>query len=382
MELNKMVVVHINETFVARPETFIYHYVSNLKSFHPIFLAKKFENLEQFPLPRRDIYQVPLKRYTPKWLYYGSLRRFLGIHISPEEQILRKRKVKLIHAHFGPHGCAALKLRRKLKIPLVTNFYGYDVSKLARDAEWVKRYQVLFREGDLFLAEGEFLKSKLIELGCPEHKIQIQRIAIPIDRITFVPRQHKKKGEKVILLFSGRFVEKKGLIHALSAIKNVHNENKDFEFRIIGDGALKPAIETFIQEHQMSDYVKLLGFLSYSDYLRELQRSDIFIHPSVIAEDGDSEGGAPTSILEAQAAGLPVLATYHADIPNIVVPGKSALLSKERDVRGLADNIRYLLENQDSWAEMGQAGRQLVEQYHDIRKELGSLEQKYRAVIE
>ena len=112
-----------------------------------------------------------------------------------------------------------------------------------------------------------------------------------------------------------------------------------------------------------------------------MEKADLFLHPSVTADNGDSEGGAPTVILESQAHGMPVISTYHADIPNIVRPNKSALLSNERDVVSLADNILYLLENQDVWANMGLEGRHFVEQYHDIEKEVILLEEKYERLL-
>jgi colanic acid/amylovoran biosynthesis glycosyltransferase len=101
----------------------------------------------------------------------------------------------------------------------------------------------------------------------------------------------------------------------------------------------------------------------------------------VTAQDGDSEGGAPTVILEAQAAGMPVIATNHADIPNIVVPGQSALLSNERDVEGLVKNIAHLLDHPEQWEIMGKEGRAFVEKFHDIKKEAEALEQKYRSLL-
>jgi colanic acid/amylovoran biosynthesis glycosyltransferase len=274
-----------------------------------------------------------------------------------------------------------LKFRGELKIPVITSFYGYDVSQLARQSDWLKRYQTLFLEGDLFLVEGEFMKSRLIELGAPSDKVRIQRIAMPLDKLSYSVRRPIKNGGKVVFLFCGRFIEKKGLVFALRAMQKVHSSGKDFEFRIIGDGYLRPKIETFIQDNQMSKYVKLLGSMNYQNYLNEMCKANIYIHPSVTAEDGDTEGGAPTAILEAQAMGMPVLTTFHADIPNIVLPGESALLSNERDWQGLAYNISYLLENQDCWAKMGQSGRAFVEQYHDIKNELDNLETNYMSVI-
>lgn len=385
MVKDKHVVAQYNETFYLKIQPFIYYYISNLKNFYPIYFARNFLNLDLFPLPKNDLYLVPVhlpKRYTYQWLYYGMLRKFSGINICAEEIVLRKRKVRLIHAHFGPEGFNALKLRGKLNIPLVTSFYGYDVSRLAQQADWRERYQTLFREGNLFLVEGEFMKSRIIELGAPSNKVRIQRIAIPLTEFPYSARKPRKAGDRVIFFFCGRFTEKKGLIFSLRALEKIRGLGKDFEFRIVGDGKLRPEIEIFIKEHGMSECVKLLGSLDHQDYLKEMRKADIYIHPSVTAEDGNTEGGAPTTILEAQGMGIPVLTTYHADIPNIVVPGESALLCNERDWQGLADNINYLMENQDCWEKMGRRGREFVAKYHDIRNELSNLEEKYRSIIE
>lgn len=374
------IVAHIHNLFFAKSETFIYNYISNLKRVHPICLAGEFVNLDQFPFPKEDIYyiNINIKKYTIRWF----LNKRLGFGRDLKaEKIIKKRKVQLIHAHFGSNGVYSLKLKKRFRIPLVTTFYGYDISKLAKTKEWITRYKDLFQKGDLFLVEGEYMKAKLIELGCPKEKIQVQRIAIPVNKIPFLVKNPKKSNERVILIFSGRFVEKKGLIYALQAIEKVREKFKNFEFRIIGDGPLKREIEEFIKDHSMENYVKLLGFLTYEDYLKEMEKADIFVHPSVTASDGDSEGGAPTTILEAQAMGMPVVSTNHADIPNVTLPGTSALLSDERDCEMLIQNISFLLQNQDIWEKMGRAGRNFVEAHHDIKKEIVALEDKYDFIL-
>ena len=78
----------------------------------------------------------------------------------------------------------------------------------------------------------------------------------------------------------------------------------------------------------------------------------MFLSPSVTAQDGDSEGGAPVSIIEAQATGMPIVSTVHADIPEAVVPGESALLSAERDVDGLAENLAQVVAEPGKWEAM------------------------------
>jgi len=379
MSTNKPIVAHIRDAFFNKSETFIYNLAVNLKNFHSIYLANSFINLDQFPISSSEQYYIQGKKYSWEWLYGKVLRKWFGIDRVLED-ILRKTEAKVIHAHFGDTGTWVLKEKRRLKIPLITSFYGFDVSKKDQIQERQNPYKMLFQEGDLFLAEGPFLKSKLMELGCPEEKIKIQRIGIPVEKIMFRPRMAKGPGEKVILIFTGRFMEKKGLIYALMAMKEVWKRSDNFEFRIIGDGPLKSEIVRYIEENQMGHYVKMLGFLSYDEYIKESQRADIFVHPSVTAQDGDSEGGAPTTILEAQAAGMPIVSTHHADIPNIVIPDESALLSDERDCEMLTRNIICLLDNQDRWEKMGRVGRAFVEKYHDIHKTVNSLEELYGSI--
>ena len=377
--------------FLPKSETFIYQYISRLTRFHPVCLSWKFENLDQFPVPDNDLCLLSLKKYTLKWLYNGVERRvfyqiqkgFFRRDRAAERiatDFLRSRNAKLIHAHFGTTGILTYRLKKRLCIPHITTFYGFDVSQLATHKKWKEQYIKLFQEGDMFLVEGKHMKSKLITLGCPEEKIQIQRIAIAVGQILFRPRKPKRKG-KTVFIFGGRFIEKKGLIYALKAFKKVRETNSNFEFRIIGDGPLKSEINAFIRENNMERYTLLLGFLNYKDYMKQMQEADIFIHPSITATDGDSEGGAPTTILEAQAMGMPVISSYHADIPNIVIPGESALLSEERDWKRLAENIRYLLENQSEWEAMGKTGRNLMENRHNITVEVHSLEDKYSKLI-
>ena len=337
--------------------------------------------MDQFPLPLSDCCSLNAKRGTWKWFVQGIGRRYLHRELIAE-RFIKRRKARLLHAHFGPSGVWALRIKHALRLPLITTFYGYDMSHVDFLASYEQRYLNLFQEGDLFLVEGPYMKTRLMEMGCPAEKIAIQRIAIPLANLPFRSRLPKRHGENIVIVFSGRFVEKKGLLNALQALVQVRSTHPDFEFRIIGDGPLKPAIVQFIQDHDMNNHVHLLGFLPYHDYLEQMKAADLFLHPSVTASDGDSEGGAPTTILEAQALGLPVISTFHADIPYVVVPDQSALLSNEGDIDGLAKNIARLMVDQECWRRMGMAGHRHVEEFHDIEKEIQRLESIYSGLIE
>jgi colanic acid/amylovoran biosynthesis glycosyltransferase len=378
----KRVVAHFSDAFFEASETFIYQYVSRHVRFKPVCIAKRFVNLDQFPFADSDIYVVGKEPGNRAGSYYEWFNR-KWLHREPQlARRVRKVEFDIMHAHKGVNGCVVASLKRRRGFPLVTTFYGFDLSKKDVLENNKRGYRYLFREGDLFLVEGPHMRDRLAALGCPPQRTEIQRIAIPVRDIPFRPRQPKRAGEKAVLLFAGRFVEKKGLKYLLAALREVGRERSDFELRIIGDGPLRPDIESAVRTGGLENQVALLGFLPYRDYLEEMASADLFVQPSVTASDGDSEGGAPTVILEAQAHGMPVIATTHADIPNVVVPGGSALLCPERDAGSLAQNILSALNAQEEWAEMGSEGRRFVESYHDIELEVVALEKKYARLLD
>ena len=208
----------------------------------------------------------------------------------------------------------------------------------------------------------------------------IQHIGVDTEKINFKERTFPSDG-KIVILSCGRFVEKKGLIYALQALKLLISKNPQVEFRIIGDGILRNSIGSFIKENNLSPYVYLLGYQSHYVFVEELGKAHIYIQPSVTAQNGDSEGGAPTTLLEAQAAGVPVLSTYHADIPEVVVDGKSGFLVPERDSNALAERLEYLIAHPEEWSTMGREGRRHVEMNYTIYKETENLENIYDALI-
>ena len=133
----------------------------------------------------------------------------------------------------------------------------------------------------------------------------------------------------------------------------------------------------YISEHDLGDRVRLLGWQNQERCRREMQDADIFLAPSVVDADGRGEGGAPTTILEAQAMGMPVVSTRHCDIPYVTRPGESALLVGERDDEALAEALVELLEQPERWSQMGRAGRDHVERHHDVTVEAARLEEIY-----
>jgi colanic acid/amylovoran biosynthesis glycosyltransferase len=209
-------------------------------------------------------------------------------------------------------------------------------------------------------------------------------MALPIERIPFRARRPRPDGRAVIV-FSGRFCEQKGVLYALEAVNELRRDGRDVELRLVGDdtmtdGSYAARVYSYIRRHRLQGCVRPLGFLNHEQCLKEMQDGDIFLHPSVVDSDGRSEGGAPTTILEAQALGMPVVSTLHCDIPYVTRPDESALLVPERDGAALAEALRSLLDEPARWEAMGRAGRRHVEERHDITREAEQLERKYLAL--
>ena len=375
-------VAHLINVYLDLSDTFIYQYLSNLRCFDPVVVVERTENLDRFPL------DAPIHTLDGIWRR-GSWSWFRGrfdcyfCRRDPLEalaaRILAKEASQLIHAHFGPQGYWALGLKQQFQVPLITTFYGMDMSELPREQRWRDAYQTLFSEGDAFLVEGPHMRESLIQLGCPPEKAHIQHIGIDVKQIEFIPRTAPEDGP-IRLLLCGRFTEKKGIEYAIRAAAILKRQRMDFELRIIGDGELRPQIEQLIDDLDVSAHVRLLGYRSHTEFVRELREAHVFVAPSVTAANGDSEGGAPTVLLEAQAAGIPVVASRHADIPEVIRDGKSGFLVPERDVAALAEQLLQVLQQPDEWIEIGLAGRRHMEENHSIYLETRKLEEIYSQV--
>ena len=381
--MTRAAVAHSVQSYLGLSASFIHLYLANLSRHRQIVLTDRTQNLDLFPFS--PVYSgAELSRFSA-WRAINSIGFRLGDreeffeNICYFKHLLKRQHARLIHAHFGPAAVMMLPLKRSLHIPMVTTFYGYDMSELPRQQKWRRAYERLFREGDLFLVEGTHMRAELVRIGCPPEKVRIQRMAVDLQVLRF---RQREPSHRPVLLFCGRLTEKKGLIYALQALTKLRGEWPDLEFRVLGDGELRPQIEAFVQQNGLSDVVTLLGFQPHSVFVEELDRAHLLIQPSTTAANGDSEGGAPTVLLEAQACGLPVLSTYHADIPEVVKDGQSGFLVPERDASALADKILYLLQNPQVWPAMGSTGRAHIEANHDIRREARKLEGIYNELIE
>jgi len=262
---------------------------------------------------------------------------------------IRANEIDLVHVHFANIGWECLALKRLTGIPYVVSFYGMDYEYIPfNEPAYVERYQTLLQEADGVFCEGAHGKKILIDLyGADPEKVEVIPLGVEVDKIPFYKR-NKNKGE-IKLVQIASFVEKKGHKYTIQAFAEALKHDPNMNLTLVGKGPLLKEIKQLVFDLDISSKVDFIPFIDYSllsDFLRDFH---VFMHPSCYSVDRDCEGGAPVVLLDAQATGMPVIATKHCDIPAEVIEGKTGRLVEERDVHGLTGAILafYHMSNTD-----------------------------------
>lgn len=332
-------------------------------------VCKATENLDQFNVP--DIHSLcgaskfrMLQERVLSKLGLPQFERFL-------EKQVQAFHPDILHSHFGWFGWENMNVARRHALAHCVTFYGLDVNALPQSQPvWRDRYRALFDQVRCVLCEGPFMAECIKTLGCPAEKVRVHHLGVNIAGIDFRPRTWD--GEQPLkVLIAATFREKKGIPFALAALGRLP-KHVPLAVTIIGDATSdaqsrreKEKILAVIDKYALKPIVRLLGFQPHAAMLAEAYNHHIFLSPSVVAADGDTEGGAPVSLIEMAASGMPIVSTHHCDIPSVVKHGKTGWLAAERDVDGLVEYLTWYIDHSGAWREMLELGRAHVETEYD-----------------
>jgi colanic acid/amylovoran biosynthesis glycosyltransferase len=277
-------------------------------------------------------------------------------------------------------------MKRRLKIPLVTSFYGYDAwSLLKKNPIWAERYKELFAIGEVFLAEGPAMRDRLSSLGCPDRKLRIHRIGVDLTTLPY-ERKTFDNGMKIVMV--GKFAEKKGLVDGLLSCVIARSWGVNAQITIVGDASteeafgeqIKKSLYTIAHGTELSGCVRFTGFLPPDKTRAIIKEHNIFLCPSKHSVDGDAEGGSPVALTEAMALGLLCLGSRHCDIPEVILDNNTGYLFDEGDVNAIADVLSRINKTVSGCAEITDAGRAHVEKSFSLPIQLSRLQQIYQSV--
>lgn len=323
------------DTVGVRSESFIQRQYRAFQELEPLYVGTK-----RGPLAPKEA--LILAAPGPFGAYARTAFRQWG-HIPAQlDRAIAERKPGLIHAQFGLGGALALPIAQKAALPLVVTFHGGDATK---DKHFERRPLIptifqrrrdrMVETARTILCVSRFVQERLVARGFPARKLVTHYLGIDIPAEVVLP----PVGVSDTVLFVGRLVEKKGVDTLIDAMAILRQSAPGLELSVIGDGPARGDLEKQAQAAGIK--VKFHGWLDEKKVRSAMRRALLLAVSSRTAAGGDSEG-LPTVIMEAMAFGVPVVATRHAGIPEIISDKVTGLLVPEADAGALAGAILTL----------------------------------------
>jgi len=362
-------------TFLKPEMLHIYRQITALQRCAPVVIAQKREHTERFPFEPIHIVPKPATHFLRRF-WFRQLRD-MPWQISDAElrvllRVLSRIDARVLHIYFGQIAVHLLPLIRAWKNPSIVSFHGADVTVDMNKPAYREATRQMLDTVKLVLVRSESLRRAVVDLGCDETKIAVQRTGIPLEEFPFRERSFPQDGEWR-LVQAGRLIEKKGLPVTLSAFAVFLDRYPNATLTIAGEGAL-------LDELKIEKRVLFTGFIS-QEQLRDIYyRSHIFLHPSQIGRDGNQEG-VPNSMLEAMASGLPVFATEHGGIPEAIESAVSGVLVPEHDHEALSRALLSATQDLIFLSGIARSAAEVVRKNFDLRTQAQRLDDIYLQII-
>jgi glycosyltransferase involved in cell wall biosynthesis len=273
--------------------------------------------------------------------------------------LIRRHRPDVVMVEFGFEAVRVMEACAWSGVPLVVHFRGSDASAQSRLGLLKSRYRRL-----LAMAAGVIVKSRpmadtLLALGAPADRLLIS----PSGANATLFHGSRPAAAPPVLLAVGRFVAKKGPLQTLRAFSLLCRDpavaRLKPELWMVGEGPLLASARLLVGELGLQERVRFLGVCPQDRVAQLMREVRGFVQHSMVATDGDSEGN-PVAVMEAQLSGLPVVATRHAGIPEVVLDGETGFLVAEQDVEGMAVAMARLLSDPVLAAALGDCGRRRI----------------------
>lgn len=380
-----MRLAYVLSSKIGRSETFIYDTLHSFSKIRDLDITVISGENERY-LDLDGIIEVPcgfkFRNYKAERIKYLFFK-ILGIDANKKlynrrlravnKKILRslKSKFDLIYIDYADVAIDVLEFILNSSVPTIVHVHGYDITSRTKDPNYLLLLRKLFSNNIQFVAASEYMRRRLILLGCSPINIHVISLGVDLNNIQPLPWSERIKLPKTIS-FLGRLTEKKNPIALLYAFKIVLQEYPDVNLNIIGDGPLKNVVIDTIEKLNIGSNVVMHGSLSREESFPILNKSWMYAQHSVTSVNGDTEGFA-ISLSEALLHGIPVVSTIHNGITENVIDGKSGYLVPEYDYEAMADKIIYLLRNPELAEKLGAFGQSFIKEKCNPAKRISIL---------
>lgn len=285
---------------------------------------------------------------------------------------------ELIHAHFLTGGFDVVATLPEPPCPIVVTAHGFDATwygappRARHPEQWLHGLlrRRLVRQPVLFVAVSHFIRDQLLGFGAPSSRVVVHHTGVDTTYFTALARGAERRG----ILFVGRLVPKKGVLDLLQAVAQLRSEGIEPPVEIIGDGPLRAEIERFVTRERLD--VNLRGAQPREEVRAAMRRAAVLCNPSRTGPDGDREGFGMV-LAEAQATGLPVVASASGGMVDAVDDGRTGLLVPEANPGAVAHALRRCLLDDELHARLSAAARPWVLEHFDLARQTEVLEDLY-----
>jgi colanic acid/amylovoran biosynthesis glycosyltransferase len=284
---------------------------------------------------------------------------------------LQDAGIRHVHAHFA--GMAARTAY------WIEKFFGigFSFTAHANDIFAPRQFDIgldkLVTSARLVVTETDYAANFLRE-RFPSHAARIHRVYNGLDLAQF--RRAGLSAQKRRIISVGRLIEKKGFRYLIEACQLLKQRGHVIQCEIIGEGPLEAAVRSQIQQLGLDDHVALLGPKPQREIASHLMNATVFVLPSVV-DSGGGMDNLPTVIIEAMAAGLPVVATRIGGIPEMVMENSTGFLVAPKESVSLADAVEKLIVDLPLARRFGENGLVRARELFAVEKNAGALMQLF-----
>ncbi len=298
-------------------------------------------------------------------------------------RVLKRELPRVVHCLSGTAAVAWAEAldAAALRLPLVTSLTGRDLGLLSSEGLQSRRLRCALRMAARVIVESDeaFRQVRCHDISC-DKILKIPR-GVSLDSIE--PRGPRSPLSRALdprfrVLFAGPLVERQGLAFLIEAVARLSRKSPGLHLTVVGAGRFLRPAKSLIAHLGIRNSVEILSRpVPCGDLLDLCSRVDVFVAPSITAKDGDREAGFPPGMLLAMAAALPVVATRHAGIPEIVEEVVTGFLAPERDVDGLVAALARARSCALRARAIGYAARSRIHRDHNARHCDAELERAY-----
>lgn len=298
----------------------------------------------------------------------------LNFHEKRLADYFKRHKIDLAFAEFGMTGADILNVCRSCNIPLVVHFHGLDAYMTHLLDTYGKKYLNMFDYASTVIVVSNHMLAQLKSLGCPLDKLLLNPCG-PSDAFFDVNSDFSQK----TFISIGRFVAKKAPHITIRAFAKVLEKHPDATLKMVGDGPLLADCQQLVQDFGISKNVIFFGVQDRGVIQKLFGESLAFVQHSVTAESGDREG-TPVGVLEASASGLPVIATRHAGIPDVIIHETTGFLTEEYDEASMTKHMIFILDNPEIAKTMGTAGKIRIKENFSLTTHISKINNAIKTV--